>query len=141
MVSETQIRVRYAETDQMGFVYYGNYAAYYEVGRTEALRLLGSTYHTMEEKGVMMPVVELKVQFIKAAKYDDLLTIRTIVPNIPDKNMVFLYEIYNEEGVLLNKGETTLVFISSKSRKRVRCPEWMQELISEASESDNNDKI
>jgi len=132
MISETQIRVRYAETDQMGFVYYGNYATYYEVGRTEALRQLGTTYHTLEERGVLMPVVELKVQYIKAAMYDDLLTIRTIVPDVPDRNMVFYYEIYNEAGMLLNKGETTLVFISNETRKRVRCPEWMQKIIKEA---------
>jgi len=137
MVSETQIRVRYAETDQMGFVYYGNYAAYYEVGRTEALRQLGTTYHTLEESGVMMPVAELKVQYIKPAMYDDLLTIRTIVADVPDKNMVFVYEIYNEKGELLNKGETILVFISSESRKRVRCPKWMQDLISGASVENN----
>ena len=132
MISETQIRVRYAETDQMGLVYYGNYATYYEVGRTEALRSLGSSYHKLEETGVIMPVVELNVQYIKSAKYDDLLTVRTIVSQVPDRDMVFEYEIYNSEGELLNRGKTTLVFILKKNGKRMRCPEWMQELIREA---------
>jgi len=132
MISETQIRVRYAETDQMGFVYYGNYATYYEVGRTEALRSLGSSYHKLEETGVIMPVVELNVQYIKSAKYDDLLTVRTIVSQVPDRDMIFEYEIYNSEGELLNRGKTTLVFISKENGKRMRCPEWMQELIRKA---------
>ena len=131
-VSETQIRVRYAETDQMGFVYYGNYATYYEVGRTEALRQLGTTYQKLEESGVMMPVVDLKVQYIKPARYDDLLTIKTIVTDIPKSKMQFLYEVYNEEGVLLNKGETLLVFISAERMRGTRCPQWMQDYIQEA---------
>ncbi|RUA28884.1 MAG: acyl-CoA thioesterase [Bacteroidetes bacterium] len=136
MVSETQVRVRYAETDQMGFVYYGNYASYYEVGRTEALRSLGSSYHKLEETGVIMPVVEMSVKYLKSAKYDDLLTIRTRVPEVPDRDMVFEYEIYNNAGELLNKGKTTLVFISKQNGKRMRCPEWMQKLIIEANHNE-----
>ena len=133
-VSETQIRVRYAETDKMGYVYYGNYPAYYEVGRTESLRKLGTTYHKLEDSGVMMPVVDMKVQYVRAARYDDLITVKTMVEEVPDKQMQFFYEVYNEEGVLLNKAETTLVFVSSESMRRVRCPEWMQEFIKDAME-------
>ena len=133
-VSETQIRVRYAETDKMGYVYYGNYPAYYEVGRTESLRKLGTTYHKLEDSGVMMPVVDMKVQYIRAARYDDLISVKTMVEEVPDKQMQFFYEVYNEEGVLLNKAETTLVFVSSESMRRVRCPEWMQEFIKDAME-------
>lgn len=135
-ISETQIRVRYAEVDKMGYVYYGNYPAYYEVGRTEALRMLGTTYNKLEESGVMMPVVDMKVQYMKAACYDDLLTIRTVVNEVPDKNMQFFYEVYNEEGVLLNKAETTLVFVSSENMRRVRCPQWMKDLMKESMDKD-----
>jgi len=131
-VSETHIRVRYAETDKMGYVYYGNYPAYYEVGRTESLRKLGTTYRKLEESGVMMPVVDMKVQYFRAARYDDLIKVKTIVDELPDRHMRFLYEIYNDEGVLLNKAETTLVFVSSENMRRIRCPKWMRELISEA---------
>lgn len=131
-ISETQIRVRYAEVDKMGYVYYGNYPAYYEVGRTEALRKLGTTYHKLEESGVMMPVVDLKVQYLRAARYDDLITVKTTVEEVPDKKMQFFYEVYNEEGVLLNKAETTLVFVSSENMRRVRCPQWMQDFIKDA---------
>lgn len=127
-ISETQIRVRYAETDQMGYVYYGNYPAYYEVARTEALRQLGTSYQKLEEKGIMMPVIDLNIKYIKPAKYDDLLTIRTIVKEIPKMRMHFFYEIYNSEDKLLNKGETTLVFVSMERNRPVPCPEWLMEI-------------
>lgn len=130
-ISETKIRVRYAETDQMGFVYYGNYPQYYEVGRTEALRSLGTSYKDLEEFGVMMPVIDMNVKYIKSGKYDDLLTIRTIVQDIPETRMKFTYEIFNEAGVLLNIGETTLIFLSKDRNRPVRCPEWMQNLFRE----------
>jgi len=132
--SETQIRVRYSETDKMGYVYYGNYPTYYEVARTEALRKLGTTYNELEESGVMMPVVDLKIKYLKAAFYDDLLTIRTTVKEVPDKHMQFFYEVYNEAGVLLNTAETTLVFVSADTMRRVRCPQWMQDVMKKAME-------
>ena len=90
---QTQLRVRYAETDQMGYVYYGNYAQYFETGRVEALRSLGYTYRNMEENGVMMPVVHMKTDFIKPALYDDLITIKTIISTLPTVRMYFTYEI------------------------------------------------
>lgn len=125
-ISETQIRVRYAETDQMGYVYYGNYPAYYEVARTEALRQLGTSYHELEEKGIMMPVIDLNIKYLKPAKYDNLLTIKTIVKEIPKMRMHFFYEVYNAENVLLNKGETTLVFISMERNRPIACPDWLK---------------
>lgn len=104
------IRVRYADTDQMGYVYYGNYARYYEIGRVEALRSLDFHYKAMEEEGVMMPVYENRSRFLRPARYDDLLTIHVSIRNLPTARVVFDYKILNQDNVLLNIGETTLVF-------------------------------
>ncbi|MCF2443069.1 acyl-CoA thioesterase [Dyadobacter sp. CY345] len=104
------IRVRYADTDQMGYVYYGNYARYYEIGRVEALRSIGFSYKEMEDAGVMMPVYENRSKYIRPARYDDELTIKVILKKIPGTRVVFEYEIRNQDDVLLNVGETTLVF-------------------------------
>ena len=131
LISETKIRVRYGETDQMGFVYYGNYPLYYEVGRTEALRQLGTSYKKLEEEGILMPVVELKVKYIASGRYDDLLTVRTIVEEVPQTRMRFVYEIYNEAGKMINRGETTLIFLSKERNRPVRCPQWLQEVFRE----------
>jgi acyl-CoA thioester hydrolase len=117
--STTQIRVRYGETDQMGFLYYGNYALYYEVGRAEAIRSLGFTYRQLEELGIMMPVVELNAQYFRQALYDDLVTVKTILKELPEGPKIqFHSELYNEEGVLLNKGITSLVFYDPKEKKK-----------------------
>lgn len=112
---EIQIRVRYAETDQMGYVYYGNYATYLEVARVETIRKIGFTYKALEEEGILMPVLELKVKYIKPAYYDDLLTIKTWVRELPSARIKFEYDIENQDGQLLTKAETTLVFISKES--------------------------
>lgn len=122
-VSECQIRVRYAETDQMGYVYYGNYATYFEVARVEALRQVGLTYKMFEDSGTMMPVVHLNCKYKKPAKYDDLLTIKTTIREMPSTRIFFYYEVYNEANVLLHEGETTLVCIDMKSGRPVLCPE------------------
>jgi acyl-CoA thioester hydrolase len=121
-IHETTIRVRYAETDQMGYVYYGNYAAYYEVARVESLRSLGMTYKGLENQGVLMPVLELKTKFIRPARYDDLLTIKTTIKEKPASRMMFNYEIFNEAGELINIGETTLVFIDKLSARPCHAP-------------------
>ena len=126
---ETQVRVRYAETDQMGYVYYGNYAVYYEVARVECIRSLGFTYKALEEMGVMMPVLELHTFYYQPARYDELLTIKVSIPKLPTLKILFQYEIFNEEGKLLNKGETTLVFINMQNNKPVRMPEVMGTLL------------
>lgn len=128
--AETQIRVRYGETDQMGQVYYGNYALYYEVARVESLRQLGMTYKSLEESGVMMPVIENKSKYMASAKYDDLLTVITILREKPGVRIKFEYEIYNEAGKLIHEGETMLVFIDMKTRKPCRAPEQMVKLLS-----------
>ena len=126
-ISETHVRVRYGETDQMGFVYYGNYALYFEVGRAEAMRKLGMTYREMEEKGVYMPIAQMNVKYLKPGRYDDLLTIRTIVSQVPTSRMVFDYEIYNEEGILLCKGNTVLAFIKYSNHRPCPAPDWFLE--------------
>ncbi|WP_338877034.1 thioesterase family protein [Spirosoma sp. SC4-14] len=109
----TGIRVRYYDTDQMGIVYYGNYARFYEIGRVEALRYLGMEYKTLEESGVSMPVYAMNSRFIRPAKYDDLLTVRVTIPQLPNTRILFQYEIFNQAGILLNTGETTLIFLKS----------------------------
>lgn len=121
-VSETKLRVRYAETDKMGYVYYGNYAQYFEVGRVEALRELGLSYKRMEEEGIMLPVKEFRIQYLKPAFYDDLLVIRTTIAQMPGVRIKFEYKIYNESEELLNEGETTLVFVDMKSNKPCQAP-------------------
>lgn len=125
--SETQIRVRYGETDQMGFLYYGYYALYYEVGRAEAIRQLGFTYRELEELGIQMPVVELHAQYFRPALYDDLITVRTILKELPaGAKVAFHSELYNEAGDLLNKGITTLVFYNPSEKKKVGIHPEMQ---------------
>lgn len=128
-IHETKIRVRYAETDQMGYVYYGNYAMYYEVARVEALRSAGLTYKKMEDNGVMMPVLENKSKYLKPARYDDLLTIKVSVNKPTSTRMHFEYEVFNEEGVLINVGETTLVFVDMKTGKPCHAPAYMLEAL------------
>jgi len=131
-ISETKIRVRYSETDQMGYVYYGNYASYYEVARVEMMRELGVSYKEMEERGCMMPIVELKIKFLRPAYYDDLLKVITKVTEMPNTRMSFNYEIYNEvTGKLINTGETILAFVNIAIRKPIKAPEWFLELLKE----------
>lgn len=128
--ASTQIRVRYAETDQMSYVYYGNYAMYYEVGRVEALRQLGFTYKKLEEQGVMMPVLDLQCKFITPAKYDELLTVKVMIPELPKVKMYFEYVVTNEQGKLVNEGKTTLVFLNMNSSRPCRAPQGLIDVLS-----------
>ncbi|MEX6625874.1 acyl-CoA thioesterase [Tenacibaculum salmonis] len=125
--NKTTVRVRYAETDQMGVVYYGNYAQYFEIGRTELLRCSGVTYKFMEENGVMLPVISLSCDFKKSALYDDELTITTSVKKTPSVKIKFDYEITNQDQQLICTGNTVLVFINMKTKKPMRCPEYILE--------------
>ncbi|WP_462265289.1 acyl-CoA thioesterase [Mucilaginibacter sp.] len=111
----TKLRVRYGETDQMGYVYYGNYAEFYEVGRVEMLRSLGMTYKGMEASGVMMPVAEMKCKYLKPARYDEELRLRVVMNTMPGVRIHFIYEIFDEAGELLHIGETLLVFVNMKT--------------------------
>lgn len=124
-IAETRIRVRYGETDQMGVVYHGNYALYYEIGRTEALREIGITYLELEQSGIMMPVISLKSEFKKPAKYDDELTVRSIFKEMPTVRATITYEILNGKQELVSLGETVLVFVDMKTNRPTRCPQLL----------------
>jgi len=122
--SSTQIRVRYAETDQMNVVYHGNYAQYFEVGRAESIRQLGFTYKEMEAMGVVMPIVELHSKFLRPAHYDDLLTIKTMLKELPtDHRIEFHQEVYNEANKLLAIGRVVLYLINSKTKEKTTMPQ------------------
>lgn len=121
--STTQTRVRYAETDQMNVVYYGNYAQYFEIGRVESMRALGFTYKRMEDEGVIMPVVEMHIRYLRPATYDDLLTIKTQVRSLPvSYHIEFFQEVFNEENKLLAAGRVVLYFLKKDNWKRIDIP-------------------
>ncbi len=115
-------RVRYSETDQMGVVYHGNYAQYLEMGRVEWLRSMGFSYKKMENDGIMLPVISLKMEFKKSATYDDLITVTTSLTKLPMVRIEFDYEIRNEEGELLITANTVLAFIDMKTKRPTKCP-------------------
>ena len=127
-VTETQIRMHYALTDQMGVVYYGNYAQFYEIGRTEAIRQLGYTYKDIEAMGIIMPVVEMNSKFLRPAKYDDLITVKTTLREMPTGHAInFFFEIFNEEDKLLNAGNVILYFVEAGTMKRAKMPNDLEE--------------
>lgn len=126
-IFDLKVRVRYAETDQMGVVYHGNYAQYFEMGRVEWLRNLGVSYKWMEENGVMLPVVTLNMNYKRPAKYDDLLTVRTIFKSQTSVKIEFDYEIYNEANELLTTGYSMLVFVDVNTGKPVLAPKYVSE--------------
>lgn len=121
-IAETSIRVRYGETDRMGYSYYGNYAEYYEVGRVEALRKLGWNYKEMEDSGILLPVFTFSIKYFKPSHYDDLLVVKTMIKEIPATRIRFDYEMYNQQGDKLNEGETTLVFVDAKRNRPTKAP-------------------
>jgi len=123
----TQFRVRYAETDQMKYVHHGNYPEYFEMGRIEWLRELGISYKKMEESGIMLPVINLNINYLKPAKYDDLLTITTSLKELPSARITFEYEITNEENQLLTTATTTLVFVDMETGRPIRAPKSLLE--------------
>ena len=127
--SETTVRVRYGETDQMGYVYYGFYAMYYEVARVESLRKLGLTYKEIEAMGVIMPVLENHSKYLAPGRYDELLRIVTTIREKPGVRIRFEYEIYNEENKLINQGETLLAFVDQKTNRPCRPPEAMANVL------------
>lgn len=128
--SNTEIRIHYALTDQMGVVYHGHYAQFYEIGRTEALRSLGLTYREIEASGVLMVVTEIHSKFLRPALYDDLITVVTTVKELPlYHKIIFHSEIFNEKKKLLNTGNVTLYFMDAKTMKRTTMPEEIKEKI------------
>lgn len=127
--AQTQTRVRYSETDQMKYVYYGNYAMYYEIGRVETLRQLGFSYNEMEKSGVMMPVINMQTNYLQPGKYDELLTIKVKIPTHPKARILFEYEIFNEQDQLINTGETTLVFVNMETNRPCRVPDQLAKFL------------
>ncbi len=128
--TSTQIRVRYAETDQMRVVYHGNYAQYFEVGRVEAIRSLGFSYKDLEDIGVIMPIVELTSKFLRPAHYDDLLTIKTILKELPTNHKIeFHQEVYNQHDKLLTIGKVVLYFIDAATREKTEMPQEWRDVI------------
>lgn len=122
----TKIRVRYEETDTMGYVHHSKYIVYYEEARTDAMRAFDLSYKKMEDDGIMLPVIDFSSKFFKPAYYDDLLTVKTKVKSLKGVRLTFGYDIFNEKGVHLNSGETTLVFADKKTGRPIRISEEMR---------------
>ena len=120
----TKVRVRYGETDQMGYMYYGNYAEFYEVGRVEMLRSLGMTYSAMEASGIIMPVLEMKCKYLKPALYDEEISIKVVMDKMPGVKIHFRYELYNPNNELINLGETLLAFVNMKTNRPCLPPQY-----------------
>ncbi|MCO6498255.1 MAG: acyl-CoA thioesterase [Chitinophagaceae bacterium] len=126
--SETKVRVHYALTDQMGVVYHGRYAEFMEIGRVESLRQLGFTYKDMEEEGIIMPVTEMQIRFLRPARYDDVVTIVTTLREVPHNHKITFYtEIFNEQGQLLITGHASLYFMDRKTMTRMNIPKAIEE--------------
>mgnify|MGYP006441541153 CR=1 FL=1 len=130
--SETKIRVRYGETDKMGYVYYGNYSLYFEVARTEMIRNLGFPYSRLEEEGVMMPVLSMNIKYIRPAFYDDELAIKVMIKEMPETRVLFVYEVYNVKYDLFSVGESVLVFVDQKSMRPSKAPKSLYEALDKA---------
>jgi acyl-CoA thioester hydrolase len=129
--AETKIRVRYGETDQMNVVYHGNYAEYFEVARAESIRQLGLTYKEMESSGIAMPVVELHVKFLRPAHYDELLTVKTMLKELPASYRIeFQQEVHNESGKLLATGKVVLYFMDVVKMEKTTMPQQLKEKLS-----------
>lgn len=126
----TFVKVRYAETDQMGVVHHGNYSQYLEIARLDWLEQLGVSYKTMEAEGVMLPVYNLDIKFIRPAVFDDVLKIETRLKELPRARIEFFYEIFNEKNELITSASTILVFMNAYTKKPIRCPDYILEKLS-----------
>lgn len=123
--SSISFRVRYGETDQMGIVYHGNYLQYLEMGRVEWLRELGISYKSLEEKGIILPVISVRLKYLKSAAYDDLITVRTHLKKPPQVKIEFDYEILADNGDILVEANTVLAFMKRDSNRPMACPEFI----------------
>ncbi len=123
------LRVRYGETDPMKYVYYGNYAEYLEIGRVELFRSIGMSYNEIENQGIWLPVSEYKIKYLRPAFYDEKLEIHTYIKKIPGVRIEFEYEIFNEDHVKITEASTTLFFLDAQTKKIVKCPDYLMELI------------
>ncbi len=124
-----KMRVWYVHTDQMGFVHHSNYICYYEAARSEFLRAHGLSYAEVERRGILMPILDVQSKYHSPAYFDDELTIRVTLSDLPKARITFLYQVFNQEGKLINEGLTTLGFIHSDSRRPTRCPEWLLDIL------------
>ncbi|MDY6026217.1 thioesterase family protein [Bergeyella zoohelcum] len=129
IIASYSFRVRYAEVDSMKFVYYGNYAQYFELGRVELFRKVGISYNEIEKRGIWLPVSEFYVKYIKSARYDDLLTVKTYIRKIPGVRIIFDYELFNEKNELITTASTTLYFFDPERKKIISCPDFLLTLI------------
>ena len=125
----TKLRVRYGETDQMGYCYYGNYAQYFEVGRVETLRNCGMSYKTLEDHGIMLPVSEYSVKYLAPAFYDDELTIKTTITELSGARIYFNYEIFNSNDKLISTAQTILVFVNKADMRPIQAPDSFIQLL------------
>lgn len=136
--STHSLRVRYAETDPMKYVYYGNYATYFELGRVELFRSIGISYDEIEKQGIWLPVSDYKIKYLKPALYDQKLEIHTFMKKIPGVRIEFEYEIYNEEGIKITEASTTLFFLNAVTNKVIKCPDFLMKLIEENWKEEND---
>lgn len=139
---EIQYRVRYADTDKMGYIYYGHYPRLYEIGRSELLRSLGMTYQTFEDKlNVAMPVRAMNIRFVRSAYYDDLITIKTSVKHFSGSSIIFRSEIFNEKGKLMNAGEVSLVFVDAKTMRGCPAPQQLVDILDYTDSQDDSKSV
>ncbi|MCB7479651.1 acyl-CoA thioesterase [Christiangramia sediminis] len=124
---ETFVKVRYAETDQMGVVHHGNYPQYLEIARIDWLESLGVSYKSMEEEGIMLPVFELNLKYHKPVTFNENLKIETRLREAPNVKIIFDYTIFNEEGEKVTSATSILVFMDAKTRRPVRCPQYIHD--------------
>lgn len=136
--SKHSLRVRYAETDPMKYVYYGNYATYFELGRVELFRSIGISYDEIEKQGIWLPVSDYKIKYLKPALYDQKLEIHTFMRKIPGVRIEFEYEIYNEDQIKITEASTTLFFLNAETNKVMKCPDFLMKLIEENWKKENN---
>lgn len=136
--SKHSLRVRYAETDPMKYVYYGNYATYFELGRVELFRSIGISYDEIEKQGIWLPVSDYKIKYLKPALYDQKLEIHTFMRKIPGVRIEFEYEIYNEDQVKITEASTTLFFLNAETNKVIKCPDFLMKLIEENWKDENH---
>ena len=129
ITGEIKLRVRYSDTDQMGYVYYGRYAIFYEIARVELFRSLGFSYKKLEEEGIGMPVIDMETKYILPIKYDEQIKINTTIENLPSSRISFKYEVYNQNNELANTAKTTLTFINLINKKPVRMPAKLLDII------------
>ena len=127
----TQIRVRYKDTDQMGIMHHSNYIVLYEQARTEWLREMGLTYAEIERRGIMSPIIEVHSRYHYPAFYDEVLTVKVKMEQMPTARLVVDAEVYNPDGKLINTGSVTLGFMHSSTHRPCRVPEWFLQTLEE----------